>query len=146
MTNLNIPWDIISDSQLEQYTQSRTGLEKTLAQALLDTREELRRTAEALNLEDSRAISSELEARHDRDRARLRTVLSLLGVKREVVDEICAKMADVIKANPDGFLTFTHNSELPSFASLVAMWWQDEDYGSSFNELLWKRDTVEVEA
>lgn len=36
------PWDTLSDAQLEQYTKSRNGLQKTLAQALLDTRIALR--------------------------------------------------------------------------------------------------------
>jgi hypothetical protein len=37
--NSQIPWSTISDEQLRAYTKSRTGLTKTLAQALLDTRE-----------------------------------------------------------------------------------------------------------
>lgn len=36
--NDRLPWDTISNAQLEQYTRSRTGLSRTLAQALLDTR------------------------------------------------------------------------------------------------------------
>lgn len=139
MNKITIPYEDITDDRLEGIARDYSGLEGTLAQALLETREALRQCSDALLLEESRAISSELEARHDRDRARLRTVLSLLGVSRAETDEICAKMADAIKANPDGILVFTHNSEVRTFNSLVAMFWQDDEHGEHFNELLWRR-------
>lgn len=86
------------------------------------------------------------QARLDRDRARLRTVLMLLGVSKETTDDAEAKMVEAAASYPDGGLMFTHGpyaepESLPSatFHNLIAMWWQDNDYGSQFNELLWER-------
>lgn len=92
-------------------------------------------------------VPDPMEAQHNRDRARFRTVLNLMGVDHASANEASAKMADAIKQFPDGHLAFTHapvDPEHPTpltFETLVAMWWQDDEYGAHFNELLWSKQS-----
>jgi hypothetical protein len=99
-----------------------------------------------LNAGTEGAIHSTMIAAHDRDLARLRIVLHLMGVGDAAVDAAEAKLKEAMRVHPEGALTLTHgpfgeSSATPetTFHNLIAMWWQDDDYGSQFNELLWER-------
>lgn len=102
-----------------------------------------------LNAPENCDIGRSDSLRHGREVAKFRVVLYLMGVDADATNEASAKMADAMCQFPSGSLVMTHgpmdlsgrssDSHVTTFHNLVAMWWQDDDDGSQFNELLWDR-------
>lgn len=87
-----------------------------------------------------------MNARHDRERTRLTTILSLLGLDDATQIDAAIKLDNAIQAHPDGVLVLTHGPVTePSeefrgtFETLVAMSWQDREDGAEFTEFVWSR-------
>ena len=87
-----------------------------------------------------------MQLKREREHGRLTMVLRLKGEDYDTIKVAVEKLDIAIAMEPSGELVLTHGpynepSETArgTVDNLLAIWWQDNDDGSSFSELLWKR-------
>lgn len=82
-------------------------------------------------------------------RVRVKQIASLMGGPTDAVDAAIKRLDAAMASYPHGSLVLTygpyacpHTPQWATFANLCAIWWQDDEYGVHFNELVWDRRDI----
>lgn len=86
-------------------------------------------------------MNSDIETEYDSpETARLAVTKTMqgLGLEADVIEDAIVLLEAAMTAYPKGYVitTYSTNPDM-SMKDLIAIWWQDDDYGVRFNELLW---------